>query len=77
METESVLPKFNLFPRLVRVGRFIGEMVRPVHQLATHGDHDFARGSGPALDRELYADPLDHLQERTNRWDSEGRYFED
>lgn len=34
-------PEINLFPRLRAVGHFLAEVVRPVHQLATHGDHTF------------------------------------
>lgn len=71
------------------VGQVVVESVfRMPHQLASHGDH-FSHSidepedtlasqpqlftSGYAERPMVYADPLHHVQQRTNRWDDCGR----
>lgn len=66
METDkNVMPRFDLFPRTMRVVHFVFD------QLRSEGLSDHNSGGGPALDKAMYEQP--DLFERVNRWDSEGR----
>lgn len=73
------MPRFDLFPRLTRLAHFL------LDHIQSPGLSDHARGGGPALDSELY-DQLElpygdiayhDVTMPPNRWDSEGRYYED
>ena len=84
METNGFLPEgINLFPRLTRVAKEIGHFLTGPHLLASHGDHFVKeRGAAAQLDAQLYDQPTEMLyadptHEPLNRWDSEGRYFEE
>lgn len=42
MGNSEFMPGVDLFPRLSRAAHFLHEVVRPVRELATHGDHSFS-----------------------------------
>lgn len=42
-----------------------------------HFQHDDVPNDPLASHPQLFADPLGHIATMTNRWDSEGRYFEE
>lgn len=71
-------PKIDLFPRVTRAAEFIKSIFRHLPESGYPGDH--VRGGGPALDKELYDQPVlpmyYHDVTSENRWDSEGNYFE-
>lgn len=77
MEKENqVFPNIELFtfPRIAGVSRFILNVVRMPHTLATHGDHFVEkRGAAEQLDKAIY----DTRPPCLNRWDDMGSYYED
>lgn len=62
MENENPFPKIDLFPKLTRVGHFIGRLVSFCPLEAPDYMSEHYRGGAALLDRELYDKPTGQLE---------------